>query len=99
MADDDRLHKARIDGSHAQTLLNDELLQAAFASLEEAYAKKLLSTTVEQTQAREVLYQAHRVVGQVKNHLRSVLDNGKLANAELDNLISLSERKRGIFGR
>lgn len=94
MADDDRLHKARVDGSKAQALLNDETLQGAFAELKRAYAEKLLGTAVEQSAARETLYQAHRVVGEVENHLRRLLDNGKLANAELESLITTQERKK-----
>jgi|ERR1700743_2395215 len=99
MADEDRLLKARIDGSKAQTLLNDEALQAAFAELKRAYAEKLLATTVDQGPARETLYQAHRLVGEVERHLQTMLNNGKLAEVELNNLIAAREPKRGIFGR
>lgn len=94
MANEDELLKARIDGGHAKTLLDDELLQAAFAALKKAYAEKLLSTSVAQSADREVLYQAHRVVGEVENHLRSILDNGKLANAELEALTNQAPKRR-----
>jgi len=96
---DDKLLKARTDGSRAQTLINDELLQGAFSELKRAYTEKLLATSIDQGPARETLYQAHRLVGEVENHLRRILDAGKLADAELNNLISLQERKRGLFGR
>lgn len=94
MADDDKLLKARSDGSHAQTLINDELLQGAFKSLKQTYAEKLLSTSVSQSVERETLYQAHRLVGEVENHLRWVLDNGKLADAELNSIVAEQERKK-----
>lgn len=95
MSDEDRLLKARVDGSKAQTLLNDETLQGAFAELKRAYAERLLSTAVNQTEARELLYQAHRIVGEVQNHLRIIFDNGKIAAHELDSLSA--QPKRGIF--
>ena len=94
---EDKLLKARIDGGHAQTLLNDELLQAAFAAVKKAYAEKLLATKVDQSAARETLYQAHRVVGEVENHLRSVLDNGKIANAELESMMTEPKKRFGIL--
>ena len=94
---DDKLLKARTDGSRAQSLLDDELLQGAFSELKRAYADKLLATSIDQGPARETLYQAHRLVGEIEKHLQWVLNNGKLADAELNNLISLLERKRGIF--
>ena len=84
---EDRLLKARVDGSRAASLLNDELLQGAFAELKRAYADKLLSTSIDQGQARETLYQAHRLVSEIENNLRWVLGNGKLADAELNALI------------
>lgn len=84
---EDKLLKARVDGSRAQSLLNDEMLQGAFAELKRAYTEKLMATSVEQTAARETLYQAHRIVGEFERHLQWVLSNGKLAEAELNELI------------
>ena len=94
MADDDRLLKARTDGSRAQSLLNDEVLQGAFAELKRAYAEKLLSTKSDQTAAREILYQAHRLVGEVENHLQSLIGNGKLADRELEHMITQRDPKK-----
>lgn len=94
MADDDRLLKARNDGARAAALLNDETLQAAITELKRAYADKLLSTSIDQSAARETLYQAYRIVGEFENHLRNVLDSGKLAEAEIQHLIQLREPKK-----
>lgn len=96
MADEDKLLKQRLDGSRAQSLLKDELLSGAFVELRRAYAEKLLSTAVDQTQARETLYQAHRLVGEVMNHLQSVLNDGKLAEHELNSLLKAQEAKPGF---
>lgn len=91
---EDKLLKQRSDGSRAQSLLNDEMLQGAFAELKRTYAEKLLATSIEQGPAREVLYQAHRLVGEVERHLQSLLNNGKLADAELNSIIETRERKK-----
>lgn len=95
---DDKLLKARTDGSRAQTLLKDELLQDAFKALRQSYSDKLMATSIEQGSARETLYQAHRLVGEIEKHLQWVLDNGKLAQAELDQMIAAQQPKRRIFG-
>jgi len=94
MADDDRLLKARIDGSRAKALLADETLQAAFTEMKRGYAEKLFSTSISETVARETLYQAHRLVGEIERHLQHVLDNGKLADAELNSMIRQGEAKK-----
>lgn len=94
MSDDDKLLKARMDGARARALLADETLQAAFAELKRSYADKLLSTTIAESVARETLYQAHRLVGELQRHLQYVIDNGKLADAELEHLIRMNEPKK-----
>src|SRR5690349_15370711 len=91
---DDALLKARTEGYRAKALLEDETLQAAFAEIKRTYAEKLLSTSVQQSAEREILYQAHRLVGEVENHLSMVLNNGKIAEAELNHLIRLNEPKQ-----
>lgn len=93
MSDEDKLHSASSDGARAKSLLENELLQSAFASIKQDYADKLFSTPADQPQAREMLYLAHRVLSQVQQHLQYVFDNGKLAEAELNRLITASASK------
>jgi len=42
---------------------------------------------------RERLWQAVHVVGKVRDHLKMLLDGGKLAQAELDNVAFLQTKK------
>lgn len=90
---DDALLKARSDGSRARDLLTDEILQGAFAELKRTYSDKLLSTSVDQEEARETLYRSHRLVNEIEKHLQWVLDNGKLADAELNRMIEAQQRR------
>ena len=94
MSEDDKLLKARSDGSRALTILNDEMIQEAFAALKQSYTEKLFNTTIDQVGGREKLYMAVRVVDEVARHLQSIADNGKIADAELNRLIREAEAKQ-----
>jgi hypothetical protein len=96
---DDELHNAASRGSHAQSLLNDELLEECFKKLEEAYIATWRTTSFEDVQGREKLFVAINVIGKVKEHLGGVAANGELAKAEIEELVRVAERKKrfGIF--
>lgn len=94
MADESALHIASAKAVRAQNLLDNELLAEAFKGLEEAYSTAWRSTTIEDVSAREKLFLAINIVGKVRDHLTSVVNNGKLAAAELKELAETAERKR-----
>ncbi len=89
----DKLAKALSDAGHAQRLLNDEVLMSTFDSLRTTYLDAMLYTMPEETIKRERLWQAVHIVGKVKDHLKMLLDGGKLAQAELDNVAFLQTKK------
>lgn len=89
----DKLAKTPSDAAHAQRLLNDEILMGVFDTLRTTYLDAMLYTMPEESQKRERLWQAVHVVGKVKDHLKLLLDGGKLAQAELDNVAFLQTRK------
>lgn len=89
----DKLAKAISDSVHARRLLDDEFLMAAFDTLDAEYMKALRYTLVTETDKRERLWQAAHIVQKVKEHLKTLLDGGKLAQAELDNVAFLQTRK------
>lgn len=94
MSDESALHKASAKAVRAQNLLDNELLAEAFKGLEEAYTTAWRSTTIEDVSAREKLFLAINVVGKVRDHLTSIVTNGKLAQAELKELADTAERKK-----
>jgi hypothetical protein len=63
-------------------------------ALEAAYSKELFLTAPEAALAREKLYLAVNVVRKVRDHLESVVSNGKLASTELKQLTDTAERKK-----
>lgn len=84
-------------GARAERLLADELLQEAFSELEAAYTQAWRDSLVRETEARERLWQAVQIVGKVKAHLEGIAQDGKIAQANLDEIERLGERKK-IFG-
>lgn len=91
---DDRLHDALTRAANARDLLGNELLTEAFKTLESSYTEAWRTSTVDQVSAREKLFLAINIVGKVRDHLQGVLNNGKLAQRELDDLIATAERKK-----
>ncbi|TFV71677.1 hypothetical protein E4K64_25445 [Bradyrhizobium frederickii] len=96
---EDELHSAASRGSHAESLLKDELLSECFAKLEEAYVAAWRSTNFDDVAAREKLFVAINVIGKVKEHLGTIAAHGELAKAEVEEMIRVAERKKrfGIF--
>jgi hypothetical protein len=91
---EDRLSRVAAAGIRAHALLEDEMLQDAFKILEERYLQAWRATAIDDVAARETLFKAIHVIGKVRDHLGSVLGNGRLAERELRELVELAERKR-----
>lgn len=94
MADEIELQKQINRGAKAQGLLNNELLQEAFSALESGYIQAWRSTAAEDQVGREKLFLAINVVGKVRDHLTSTIQNGKVAQADMNRLFADAERKK-----
>jgi len=91
---DDKLHDALSRAAQARDLLSHELLTEAFKTLEASYSDAWRTSSVDQVDAREKLFLAINIVGKVRDHLSAVLNNGKLAKRELDDLIATADRRK-----
>ena len=80
---DDKLEHAINKGQKARELIENELLQEAFAKLEADYIAAWRMTRALDKDAREKLWQAVNIIGKVRGHLGKVLADGKLAQADL----------------
>jgi succinate dehydrogenase/fumarate reductase flavoprotein subunit len=80
--------------ARAEALLQDDLLQEAFARLEERYIEEWRVSQFRDTDARERLWQAVNILRKVKDHLAKIVRDGKLAQREIDQLAE----KRKRFG-
>ena len=94
MTDEFALQRAAAKAARAQGLLEDEILAEAFTSLESAYTGAWRSTTIDDVNGREKLFLAINIVGKVRDHLITVVNNGKLAAAELRQLAETAEREK-----
>jgi hypothetical protein len=94
MHSEDKLLESRTRAAHAKALLDDELLAGGFAALEARYIEAWRLTAPHDERAREKLYIAVNVIGKLKEHLGSIIANGKIADAELETLIQDKERKK-----
>ncbi len=85
MDDEIKLIRASSRADKAERLLNDETFKDAFAALEASYieAWRASTPTASGEYQREKLYLAINVLGKVKDHISKVVQNGKLAKAEL----------------
>ena len=70
--------------AQAEALMCNELLQAAFATLDAEYVRAWRVTPARDAIAREKLWQAVNVLGKVRDHLAKIIANGKIAQAELN---------------
>jgi hypothetical protein len=94
MSDESRLEQAVARAARAQELLENELLSEGFATLEQSYITAWRATTVDDVAAREKLFLAINIVGKVRDHLASAVADGRLAQAQLSELVQAAERKR-----
>ena len=97
MTDELRLNLDQERGVRAEALLRNELLQEAFATLEKRYTDEWRVTKVRDTDARERLWQAVNIVGKVRDHLATLIGNGKLAQRQLDDLANNRPKRFGIL--
>lgn len=81
--DETRLAIDQSRALRAQALMDDELLVEAFATLEADYIAAWKLTPACDDDGRERLWQAVQIIARVKDHLGCVIENGKLANAQL----------------
>lgn len=93
MIDEDKLSQDAAKAARALALLGNELLTEAFEALETSYTAAWRATMIDDVSGREKLFLAINIVGKVRDHLIAVVNNGKLAAAELKALADIAERK------
>jgi hypothetical protein len=69
--------------SRARELLEDALLQEAFAEIENTYLAAWRAAPARDTEGREGLWFMLRALDGVKGHLKTVLETGRMAEEQL----------------
>ena len=94
MIDEDKLSQARAKAQRAQNLLDNELLKEAYAKLEAELVDAWIKTPPRDTDGRERCWAAVQANRKHRDYLESVVNDGKLASAELKKLADDAERSR-----
>ncbi len=91
MTDEIKLTGDAARGMQADSLLRNDLVQEAYQALEAELVKAWIDSPARDTEGRERLWAAVQANRKHQNYLRSIIDNGKLAEAEL---ASLAKRRK-----
>ena len=68
----------------AEALLRNELFVEAFEYLDEQFIDAWKNSGIDDAEAREKLFHLMQALGAVKGYFQSVVEDGKLAKAQLD---------------
>lgn len=98
LVDEVTLNRAIARRARAEALLRDDLLTEGFDNLEAAYVKAWRESAASDDAGREKLFLAVNMVAKVRAHLKTVIDNGKIAQQQLDELTGKKPRRFGIIG-
>lgn len=94
MTDEYKLQHDTARALQAQSLMESELLQEGFRNLEASYIEAWRNSSAEDQAGREKLFLAVNVIGKVKEHLQTIIANGKLAEAHLYQLAKEAEYRK-----
>lgn len=94
MIDEHKLLRDNSRAVEAQSLLDNALFNDALTTLEAEYIKAWKATPLRDSEGRERVWQAIQILGKIKDHVSAVLNDGKLAAAQLRELAETTERKR-----
>lgn len=86
MADEVELNRRLSRKARAEALMRDELVIEAFQRLDDEYVKAWRASPARDTEARERLWQAIQILPKVRDHFRHVIDQGTMAQTELERL-------------
>ena len=79
-----KLHQEVSQSNKARQLLDNPLFKEALDELKKLYAESLFNTGAKEQETREKLWLAYNVVGKVEQHIKEILDTGKLAKKQLE---------------
>jgi hypothetical protein len=83
---------------HVERLMQDPLLNEAFANLRISYFEEWMATDPKDTAAREMLYMAARTVSHVENHFR-IIASARPIEGKLDALKKVQALRRDTIRR
>ena len=94
MRDEIALQRDVTRAGKAKALLENELLKEAFSTLEAGYLKAWRETSARDVEAREAYFRAVNQLAKVQEHLQMVVQNGSVAQADLNRLHAEADRRK-----
>ena len=73
-------------GHKAKLLLEEPLFKEAFEILKKEYQTAMFQTKHNDDGVRKALWQAYHITEKVENHFRTIMDTGKLASVQLNEI-------------
>ena len=73
-------------GEQAKTILEDALFVESFEILKASYEKEMVQTSYKDSEARTAIWVAWHQLDKVKSHLTEIMNTGKLASKQLQDL-------------
>tara|TARA_B100001063_G_scaffold64383_1_gene58387 strand:+ start:103 stop:375 length:273 start_codon:yes stop_codon:yes gene_type:complete len=84
--DNNKLETERQRGEKAKLLLEEPLFKEAFDLLKEEYQSAMFQTKHNDDDVRKALWQAYHITDKVENHFKTVMETGKLATVQLNQI-------------
>ena len=76
-------------GEQAKTILEDALFVESFEILKASYEKEMVQTSYKDSEARTAIWVAWHQLDKVKAHLTEIMNTGKLASKQLQDIKNL----------
>jgi len=90
---DDKLNTTIKRWAAAAEILDNPLINEAFDKLSDAYVEQWKLTQFRDTEGRDRLWQAVNCIGKVRDHFRLMVEDGKIAKAQLDDMQGLGRTR------
>ena len=81
---ENKIRQRQDRAAKAEALLRNELFIEAFEYLDEQFVEAWRTSNVGDEEAREKIFQLTQALAAVKGYFQSVVEDGKLAKAQLD---------------
>ena len=81
-----KLQDEKNRGEKARLLLEEPLIKESFELLKKEYKQAIFQTKYNEDDTRTALWQAYHITDKIENHLHTVVETGKLATVQLNQL-------------
>lgn len=74
--------------------MENPIFKESIEKLKNLYTQSLFNTGAKESDTREKLWLAYNVVGKVEDHIKEILDTGKLASRQLEDFRKQEKSKK-----